>query len=126
MLQDVRLHNETSCIIRYITSGICEDRVRGSDFQRSCRVHDIIANAGGFGDRRSGLATVIDDGDVIIVLIAVHDVERGITGIDRSCALDNALGAKNSDDRTVDIPQSKESGLDRSEERLGIDLAETL
>jgi hypothetical protein len=50
-------------------------------------VRDFIANAGGFDDRRSGLATLIDDREVKVILIAIHDVERRITGIDQSCAL---------------------------------------
>ena len=86
-------------------------------------MHDFIANAGGFDDRRSGLATLINDRDVI--LIAVHDVERGIAGIDRNCALE-PLAARNSGDWTVDILPSNESRSDRWDEHFGLDLAETL
>jgi hypothetical protein len=126
MLWDIRFHYQTHCVIGAITAGIRDDRVEGSDFQRSRRVHDLMGNEGDFDDRRRGLATLVNDRDVVIVLIAAYDVERGIAGIDRSCALGNALAARNSDDQMVGIPQSNESRSDRLDERLGIDPAETL
>jgi hypothetical protein len=85
-----------------------------------------MGNEGGFDYRRSRLAAVINDRDVVVILSAVHDVERGITRIDQSCALYNALAARNSHDRMLDILQLDESRLDRLSEHLGIDVGGTL
>jgi hypothetical protein len=62
--------------------------------------------------RGVGRTTLINDRDVIVMLIAAHDIECRIVGIDRSRALYNALVTRNS---TVigDIPPSDESRLDR-------------
>jgi hypothetical protein len=88
-------------------------------------VHGSIGNEGGFDDRRSGLAALINDRDVVIDLSAIHDVESGITRIDRSRALYNALAVRDSYDRMLDIPQLDESRSDRLSAHLSIDVAET-
>ena len=46
-------------------------------------------------DRRGlGSATLIDDRDGTVILIAMYDVERGIVGVDRSHALYNTLATR--------------------------------
>jgi hypothetical protein len=79
LLRFVPLYDKIcSCvIIDTSNSEMRDDRVEGGEFQRYRHVDNSMGNREGNNARRGLLAAVIHDRDVVIDLIAVHDVECG-------------------------------------------------